>query len=384
MFATIGVLPPSGGPLLAASSASEATIAPLPLGSTVWAVSILLVIAIYAIDFIRAARNPHVVGMKEASITIVFFVVLAVAFGFLLYAWASAQPELSHQDAVEHTVAYFAGYITELSLSVDNVFVFLVIMSGFAVPAIHQMKVLQLGVIGALILRFFFIVVAGAALAKFSWLFYFFGAFLIWTAAKLVTNHGVEADPTENRILKMVERLVPTTSEYHEGKFVLRIDGVRTVTPLFIVMCAIFMTDIMFALDSIPAIFGLTSEPYIVFMANAFALMGLRQLYFVLDGMRDRLVYLTQGLAIILGFIGVKLMITALYAGDWIEFHISTGASLVFIIAVLMITVIASLIKGPKAPTPSESDLAGHHRPEGSALDDIAQAQKKHHPPPRG
>ncbi len=380
MLATVGVLMPGAAPLLAAASEPVDDLEPLPLGTTAWAVSILLVIIIYAIDFIRTARNPHAVGMREASISIGIFVSIAMAFGLLFYAWANAQPELSHEDALEHTLAYYAGYITELSLSVDNVFVFLVIMSSFAVPAVHQMKVLQLGVIGALILRFIFILVAGAALAAFSWLFYFFGAFLIWTAVKLVTSHGVEADPTENKILKFVERLVPTTTEYHGSSFVVRLNGIRTVTPLFIVMCAIFMTDIMFALDSIPAIFGLTSEAYIVFMANAFALMGLRQLYFVLDGMRDRLVYLTQGLAIVLGFIGVKLLITALYSGGWIEFHISTYASLAVIVSVLTITVIASLIKGPKAPTPTESDLAGHHRPEGSGLTDIAGEQEKRDP----
>ena len=379
MIAT-AVLVPSAAQLLAAASEPASDLAPLPLGPAVWAGSILLIIVIYAVDFIRTARNPHAVGMKEASIAIGVFVSLALLFGLVLYAWANAQPELSHQDAIEHTVAYYAGYITELSLSVDNVFVFLVIMSSFAVPAIHQMKVQQLGVIGALILRFIFILVAGAALAAFSWLFYFFGAFLIWTAVKLVTSHGVEADPTENKILKYVERVVPTTTEYHGSAFVVRLAGVRTVTPLFIVMCAIFMTDIMFALDSIPAIFGLTEEAYIVFMANAFALMGLRQLYFVLDGMRDRLVYLTQGLALVLGFIGVKLLITALYSGGWIDFHISTYASLAFIVTVLTITVVASLIKGPKTPTPAESDLAGHHRPAGSGLDDIVHEQERRDP----
>ena len=380
MFATVGALVPGAAPLLTAASEPQDDLTPLPLGPSAWAVSILLVVVIYAIDFIRTARNPHAVGMREASISIGVFVSLALLFGLVLYGWANAQPELTHGEAVEHTVAYYAGYITELSLSVDNVFVFLVIMSSFAVPAVHQMKVLQLGVIGALILRFIFILVAGAALAAFSWLFYFFGAFLIWTAVKLVTSHGVEADPTENKILKFVERLVPTTTEYHGSNFIVRLNGIRTVTPLFIVMCAIFMTDIMFALDSIPAIFGLTEEPYIVFMANAFALMGLRQLYFVLDGMRDRLVYLTQGLALVLGFIGVKLVITALYSGGWIDFHISTYASLAFIIVVLTITVVASLIKGPKTPTATESDLAGHHRPEGSALEDIAHEQQKRHP----
>ncbi len=392
MFATVGVLAsaaapvlaPASAPLVTAASDSPPALTPLPLTAAVWGISILLIVVMYVVDFIRTARNPHAVGMREASIAIGVFVSFAVVFGLIFYAWASAQPELTHGEAVEHTVAYYAGYITELSLSVDNVFVFLVIMSSFAVPPIHQMKVLQLGVIGALILRFIFILVAGAALAAFSWLFYFFGAFLIWTAIKLVTSHGVEADPTENKILKFVERLVPTTTEYHGSAFVVVLKGVRTVTPLFIVMCAIFMTDIMFALDSIPAIFGLTYEPYIVFMANAFALMGLRQLYFVLDGMRDRLVYLTQGLALVLGFIGVKLVITALYSGEWIDFHISTYASLAFIVVVLAITVIASLIKGPKKPTPTESELAGHHRKEGAGLEDIVHEQEKRHHPGEG
>ena len=206
-----------------------------------------------------------------------------------------------------------------------------------------------------------------------------FGAVLIFTAARLAFQGEHEIHPEKNPLIRLLRRFVPMTDNYVGDKLFTRQGAVLAATPLLAVLVMVGSTDLVFALDSIPAIFGLTNEAYIVFMANAFALMGLRQLYFVLDGMRDRLVYLTQGLALVLGFIGVKLVITALYSGDWIDFHISTYASLAFIVVVLAITVIASLIKGPKVATPGESDLAGHHRHEGAGLDDIAHEKERLH-----
>lgn len=332
--------------VILASEAHPNDLPALPVTGGVWAISIALVVLVYAVDFWVASRNPHVPTVREAGRAVVIVIVLALLFGVALWVWASGvdDPAVAEHSG-QYALQYLAGYITELSLSVDNLFVFMIIMSTFAVPAIYQMKVLQIGIIGALVLRFAFILVAGAALAAFSWLFYVFGAFLIYTGIKLATSHGIEGEPEDNAILRFVERVLPTTTEYHEDRFVVRIDGVRTLTPMFIVIVAIFASDIMFALDSIPAIFGLTSEAYIVIMANAFALMGLRQMYFLLDGLLDRLVYLTKGLAVILGFIGVKLILTAMYNGGLIDWHISTGASLAVIVGVLVITVLASVVK---------------------------------------
>jgi tellurite resistance protein TerC len=253
-------------------------------------------------------------------------------------------------------------------------FVFVIILSAFAVPAVYQQEVLQVGIIGALVLRFLFIIVGAAAIAKFSWIFFVFGAFLLYTAYKLASNHGTESDPSQNKVLKLAEKYLPVTPKYHEGAFRVKIDGKKYFTPLFIVMIAIFTTDILFALDSIPAIFGLTDDPYIVFTANAFALMGLRQMYFMLDGLLDRLIYLSYGLSVILGFIGIKLILHAAHENGFKSApEISTPFSLAVIVGVLAITVVASLRQTKLHP-----ELA--HKPgqqaAGSAIADI----KRDHP----
>jgi tellurite resistance protein TerC len=261
----------------------------------------------------------------------------------------------------DHGTEYFAGYVTEKSLSVDNLFVFLIIMTKFAVPREFQQKVLLVGVVIALVLRTVFILAGAAAIERWSWVFYIFGAFLVYTGIKLakekheaeeLEHAGEEKDGLAVRLLKKV---VPTTDEYHGDRLTTRVDGKRLITPMLVVMVAIGSTDILFALDSIPAIYGLTQEPYIVFTANAFALLGLRQLYFLIGGLLERLVYLNKGLAFILAFIGVKLVLHAMHenelpfinGGEHIEWapEIPTWLSLLVILGTLTVATIASLAK---------------------------------------
>ncbi len=352
--------------------ASEAQAVTYSFGATAWLVTMVLVFGLFTFDFIQASRNPHIVSMKEAGIWVSVYITIAVVFGLTLNFWAPEQSQQALASDGGWSLQFFAGYITELSLSVDNLFVFVLIFSSFAVPKLYQPKVLMIGIIIALVLRLFFILLGAAALAKYSWLFYFFGAFLLYTAIKLVTKHGAEGDPADNKVVKLAERVIPTTREYHNGNFFTKIDGRRVATPLFLVFIAIFMSDLLFAMDSIPAIFGLTSEPYIVFTANAFALMGLRQLFFLLDGMLDRLVYLTYGLAAILGFIGIKLLLHALHESGFDVPVIGTLLSLVVIIGALVITVLASLWKVKNDPDALvKHDLTGHHHPQGESLQNL-------------
>ncbi|MEV5557687.1 TerC family protein [Nonomuraea wenchangensis] len=277
-------------------------------------------------------------SMRQAGYWVTFYVILAIAFGVGL--WAT----LGGDKAGE----FFAGYITEYSLSVDNLFIFFIIMSRFAVPRAYQHKVLLVGILLALVMRGIFIALGAAALERFSWLFYVFGAFLVYTAVNIVRQHlkGDEEEFNENLLLRWVRKAFPTTEGYAGSKITVKIDGRRMVTPMLIVMIAIGTTDLLFALDSIPAIFGLTQDPYIVFTANAFALMGLRQLYFLLGGLLQRLVYISYGLAFILGFIGVKLVLEALHSSNvsWAP-EIPIWVSLTVIGTTMVITTGASLIK---------------------------------------
>ncbi|MDX3110295.1 TerC family protein [Nonomuraea angiospora] len=277
-------------------------------------------------------------SMRQAGYWVTFYVALAVVFGVLL--WATVGGDKAGE--------FFAGYITEYSLSVDNLFIFFIIMSRFAVPREYQHKVLLVGILLALVMRGIFIALGAAALERFSWLFYVFGAFLVYTAINLIRQHlkGEEEEFNENVVLRWVRRAFPTTDGYVGSKVTVKIDGRRMVTPMLIVMVAIGSTDLLFALDSIPAIFGLTKDPFIVFTANAFALMGLRQLYFLLGGLLQRLVYISYGLAFILGFIGVKLILEALHAShvSWAP-EIPIWVSLSVIGATMVITTVASLIK---------------------------------------
>ncbi|MFC1420877.1 TerC family protein [Streptacidiphilus cavernicola] len=304
-----------------------------------WATTIGVLIALIAADFFIGGRKPHDVSLKEAGIWTTVWVLLAVAFGG--YLWWHSGPTPAGQ--------FFAGYITEKSLSVDNLFVFVLIMAKFAVPSVFQQRVLMVGVLIALVLRAVFIAAGAAIIASFSWVFFIFGAFLIWTAWKLIKEARAEegeeeAEFEENRLLKAVEKRFPATDGYRGTKLVVTENGRRLITPMLVVMLAIGSTDLLFAMDSIPAIFGLTQDAYIVFTANAFALMGLRQLYFLIGGLLKKLVHLSYGLSVILGFIGVKLLLHALHeAGAHWAPEIGIPFSLGFIVLVLAITTATSL-----------------------------------------
>ncbi|MFJ9442778.1 TerC family protein [Kitasatospora sp. NPDC101235] len=310
---------------------------------TMWVTTIGVLIALIVADFFIGGRKPHEVSIKEAGIWTVVWVVLALIFGGFLWWHSGAEP----------AGEFFAGYITEKSLSVDNLFVFILIMGKFAVPKIYQQRVLMFGVIIALVLRAVFIAGGAALVSEFSWVFFIFGGFLIWTAWKLVKEARAEEEDEEfeeNRLLKSIERRFPSTDKYHGTKLFIRENGRRLMTPMLIVMLAIGTTDVLFALDSIPAIFGLTQDPYIVFTANAFALMGLRQLYFLIGGLLKKLVHLSYGLSVILGFIGVKLVLHAAHeAGATWAPEIGIPFSLGFIVVVLAITTFTSLRASKKA-----------------------------------
>ncbi|MFG1710242.1 TerC family protein [Nonomuraea sp. M3C6] len=304
-----------------------------------WIAVIGGLIVVLAIDLWIVDRGEaREFSMRQAGYWVTFYVVLAAVFGLVL--WATFDGAKAGE--------FFAGYITEYSLSVDNLFIFFIIMSRFAVPRAYQHKVLLVGILLALVMRGIFIALGAAALERFSWLFYVFGAFLVYTAVNIVRQHlkGDEEEFNENMLLRWVRRAFPTTEGYVGSKVTVKIDGRRMVTPMLIVMVAIGSTDLLFALDSIPAIFGLTKDPFIVFTANAFALMGLRQLYFLLGGLLQRLVYISYGLAFILGFIGVKLVLEALHAShvSWAP-EIPIWVSLSVIGATMVITTVASLIK---------------------------------------
>ncbi|MFI6818162.1 TerC family protein [Nonomuraea sp. NPDC050328] len=304
-----------------------------------WIAVIAGLLVVIAVDLWIVDRGEaREFSMKQASFWVSFYVVLAIAFGILL--WVT--------EGSAKAGEFFAGYITEYSLSVDNLFIFFIIMSRFAVPRAYQHKVLLVGIMLALVMRGIFIALGAAALTRFSWLFYVFGAFLLYTAYNIVRGHmkGEEEEFKENALLRWVRRAFPTTNSYVGTKITVKIDGKRMVTPMLIVMVAIGTTDLLFALDSIPAIFGLTKDPFIVFTANAFALMGLRQLYFLLGGLLERLVYISYGLAFILAFIGVKLVMEALHAShvSWAP-EIPISVSLSVIGATMVITTVASLLK---------------------------------------
>ncbi|MCM1948871.1 TerC family protein [Streptomyces sp. G2] len=312
----------------------------MDVSMTMWVLTILGLCALIAVDFF-IGRKPHDVSIKEAGIWTIVWIVLAVLFGLGLLVWGDSQA----------SGEFFAGYITEKSLSVDNLFVFVLIMAKFAVPSHLQQRVLMVGVLIALVLRAIFIAAGAAIIANFAWVFYIFGAFLIYTAWKLIQEARAddeEDDYEENRLLKSIEKRFGVADRYHGTKLFVRVNGKRVMTPLMVVMLAIGTTDILFALDSIPAIFGLTQDPYIVFTANAFALMGLRQLYFLIGGLLKKLVHLSYGLSVILGFIGVKLVLHALHESGLHVPEISIPFSLAFICAVLVVTTITSLIASKK------------------------------------
>ncbi|WP_433785728.1 TerC family protein [Actinomycetospora sp. CA-101289] len=307
-----------------------------------WAATIGGIVVLVGID-IWHARSPHEVSFREATLWSVIYVAVAVVFGvILLFAMGT-------KEGTE----YFAGYLVEKSLSVDNLFIFAVILGQFAVPKRHQQKVLLWGVIGALVMRAIFIAIGAAVISAFAFVFVIFGLFLMYTAWTLIRQHGQEPkDMHDNRAVKFVRRIVTVhedqgdhQGESDDGKLTARVNGKWGVTPLFIVVAVILSVDLVFALDSIPAIFGITQNAYIVFTANAFALLGLRALYFLLVGLLDRLVHLSYGLAFILAFIGVKLILLYLHedVNPAIP-EIPTWLSLVVIVATLAVVTVTSLV----------------------------------------
>ena len=295
------------------------------MSATVWEVTIAVLLAVLAFDLALAViRRNKETSIKEATAWTIFYVSAAIGFGYSLGVWNTTQ---SRNE-------FFAGWITEYSLSIDNLFIFILILARFKIDKTKQQLVLLVGIIMALVLRGIFIALGSAAISRYTWVFFIFGAFLLYTAFKLINESG-EKEWKEGRLIGWFRK--------------------KGASPLTIVLVAIAVTDLIFALDSIPAIFGLTKDPYIVFTANAFALMGLRQLYFLIGGLMSRLIYLTKGLSIILGFIGVKLIIEAFHGiGTHILFglhipEISLPFSLTFIIGTLVITAIASLIVSSKS-----------------------------------
>ncbi|AKT51760.1 TerC family protein [Arsenicicoccus sp. oral taxon 190] len=310
----------------------------------VWILSVGITVAFLIFDVIHMARHPHTPSMKECLRYLAFYVGAAVVFG--IGVWVLAGHDFGLQ--------FFAGWLTEYSLSVDNLFIFLIIMSKFAVPEKLQQTALMIGIMIALVLRGIFIAIGASLINQFAWVFYLFGAFLIYTAVKLAFEGESDDDEYEdNAFTRWVASRFPATQEWQGTKLFARVDGSRVITPMFLVILALGTTDLLFALDSIPAIFGLTKEPFLVLMANIFALMGLRQLYFLIGGLLKKLVYLGLGLAVLLAFIGIKLILHAMHentlpfvnGGEHIEWapEIPIGVSLGMIVLILGVTTVASL-----------------------------------------
>jgi tellurite resistance protein TerC len=303
-----------------------------------WAITFGAIILLLTLDFI-VTRKPHEVSFREAVGWSIFYIALPVLFGF--WVW--------NVHGSETGIKYYTGYIVEKSLSVDNLFVFILIMGAFAVPRVLQQRVLLIGVIGALVLRGVFIYLGAAMIEQFTWTFVFFGALLIATAVKVLrdamSHEDQKIEPDDMRIVRILRRFWPVTKDYHGTRYTVIENGRRALTPFALVIAAIIVTDVIFAIDSVPAVYGITSDPYLVFVTNAFALLGLRALYFVLEGALSKLVYLGFGLAAILAFIGVKLVLHWAH-GVWPQVpEIHTTTSLLVIVGILAITTIASLRK---------------------------------------
>ena len=308
---------------------------------TTWFIVIGAILALIVVDLLTVSRKPHEVKFKEAATWSIFYI--AVAIGFGVWVWQTSGSQFGTE--------YFAAYLVEKSLSVDNLFVFIIILAQFKVPSIYHQRVLMFGVLLALVLRGIFIAVGAAALAAFSFTFVIFGAILIWTGVGLFKHWDEDPSPEDNALVKVIRKRIAMTDEFHGSKAFTKINGKRIATPMFLVMIAIASTDLLFALDSIPATFGVNQEPFLVFAANAFALLGLRALYFLLKGLLDKLIYLSLGLSIILMFIGVKLIMTYLHEVWYDVPKIPIVVSLSVIAAVLIISTIASLVKSKRDPS---------------------------------
>ena len=327
--------------------------------AVVWWLTVVGIVGLLVFDFVFHVRTAHVPTLREAAIWSSAYVGIALAFG--IGVWIFGGGEMGGE--------YFAGYVTEKALSVDNLFVFLIIMSSFKVPRADQQKVLLFGIVVALLARTGFIFLGAALINAFAWVFYVFGLVLLLTAGNLIRPEGEDTHSADNIVVRLARRFFHTSDRYDGDKLFTTVDGRRVMTPMLLVVAAIGGTDILFALDSIPAIFGLTQNVYLVFTATAFSLLGLRQLYFLIDGLLDRLVYLSYGLAVILAFIGIKLILHALHEnnvpiinnGQPVEVvEISTGLSLGVIIGVLVVTVVASLLSA-KGKAQNAVSAARHH-----------------------
>jgi len=322
----------------------------LNISAWVWIATLIALAAMLAVDLLIIGRRPHEPSVREATGWVTFYVFLALLFGLGIWVVAGGT----------YAGEFYTGWLTEYSLSVDNLFIFMIIMARFAVPRRFQQEVLLIGIVLALVMRGAFIAAGAALIAQFSWVFYVFGLFLVYTAITLFrSGENDEEDFKENVLIRWSRRALPLTSSFGNGKIMIRSEtGKRLFTPMLIVMIAIGTTDLIFALDSIPAIFGITKEPYLVFTANVFALMGLRQLYFLLGGLLERLVYLNIGLAAVLAFIGVKLFLEALHTNalpfingghgvHWAP-EIPIWLSLLVIIGTLGTATVASLLKSSR------------------------------------
>ena len=308
-----------------------------------WGITLAATLALLLVDLVVFARRPHEPSTRECVIALAVYIGLALTFG--LWVW--------NVHGGRFGLEFFAGWLTEYSLSVDNLFLFVIIMASFKVPKVYQQQALLIGIVLALVFRGIFIALGAVAIQRYSWIFYLFGAFLVVTAVRLArdTEHGDDAD---NALVRFARTHLNTTDDWRGLRLYVKPGSTRLMTPMFLVVLALGTTDLLFALDSIPAIYGLTQEPYLVFTANVFALMGLRQLYFLLGDLLNRLVYLSQGLALVLLFIGVKLLLHALHenqvpfinGGEPVAVpEISTLLSLAVIALTLVVTTVASLIK---------------------------------------
>lgn len=327
-------------------------------GAYLWfqGISTAFLVLILLADLLLAIKRPHVPSTKESTTWVGFYAVLALAFAAVLWFL------VGHLKATE----FIAGWLTEYSLSIDNLFVFVLIMSRFAVPKIYQQQVLMVGIIMALVLRGLFILVGAALIQQFSWIFYIFGAFLLYTSYHQAFRTQEDDDETESKLIKILRRRVHVSDGFDGAKLTTVVNGRRAFTPMLVVFAAIAITDVMFAFDSIPAIFGITTDPFIVFTANLFALMGLRQLYFLLGGLLDRLEYLKYGISFILAFIGFKLITHAMHenelpfinGGQPIEWapDIDSITSLVVIVVAVSVSAAVSVVT---AASKSKRELKG-------------------------
>ncbi|MCY1675663.1 TerC family protein [Pseudarthrobacter sp. SL88] len=337
----------------------------------IWIITLAVTVLFFVYEFFAHVRKPHEPSIGESARWSAFYIGLALLFGVgigMVSGW-------------NFSGEYFAGYLTEKALSIDNLFVFLIVMSGFAVPKKYQQKVLMIGIVIALILRGGFIAIGAGLIENFSWIFYIFGALLLFLAYKQAFGSH-DSNPADGKFMQLVRRVLPVTDEYHGDKLTVKKGGTRFFTPMMLTIIAIGFVDLIFAVDSIPAIYGLTSEAYIVFTANAFALMGLRQLFFLIGGLLERLVYLAQGLAVILAFIGVKLVFHALHVNElsfinggqpllWVP-EIPIWFSLVFIGATIAVATVASLMK-----TRGDGDKNDRHTVEGGTVTAASKDQRE-------